>query len=101
MAGPTPITRLNLGYAALAAAGSGDIQLQNELIEYTRQGGSPPAVLALVEGVIAFGRGDFDAAVARLDASVPGLDDLGGSNLQRQVFLDTLTAARTRRPARL
>jgi hypothetical protein len=101
MAGPTPITRLNLGYAALAAAGSGDIQLQNELIEYTRQAGNPPAALALVQGVIAFSRGDFDAAAIQLEACRPGLDDLGGSNLQRQVFLDTLAAAHSRRPARL
>ncbi len=101
MAGPVPMTRLNLGYAALAAAGSGDVQLQNELIEYTRQGENPPAAIALVEGVIAFGRGEFDVAVVRLEASLPGLEDLGGSNLQRQVFLDTLAAARSRRPARL
>jgi hypothetical protein len=98
---PGSMTRLNLGFAALGVAGAGDQALGQALIDYARQGNNSPAELALVEGVIAFGRGDLETAISRFDESMPELEDLGGSYLQRKVFLDTLAAARARRTARI
>ena len=47
----------------------------------------------LCAGVAAFARGDYVAAVAKLDAALPELARIGGSHAQREVFEDTYIVA--------
>lgn len=50
-------------------------------------------VLPLVQGLAAFGRGDYDGCIACLAPVADQVIRIGGSNAQREVFEDTLAEA--------
>lgn len=50
-------------------------------------------VLPLVQGLAAFGRGDYDGCIACLAPVADQIVRIGGSNAQREVFEDTLAEA--------
>jgi hypothetical protein len=53
-------------------------------------------VVPLMEGLHAFARGEYGAAVARLEHVEARIVEIGGSHAQREVFHDTLLAAALR-----
>lgn len=83
-------------HAALAFAGAGDEAMLGRLIDRLRtaaNGGDQLAAevtLPLVEGIGAFARGEYAAAVGFLELVFPRLTRIGGSHAQREVFEDTL-----------
>jgi len=79
---------------AYAAADDGEAltRLSTQLRERLAQGKVPAGevVLAVIEAIAAFGRGDYEDAVQHLEPVVEQVVRVGGSNAQREVFADTL-----------
>jgi tetratricopeptide (TPR) repeat protein len=86
-------------HAALALAAAGDDVSLNRLIDGLRAlaaRGHPLAesvTLPLVQGIGAFGRGDYAEAVRWLEPILDQVVRIGGSNAQREVFEETLIVA--------
>src|SRR5262245_28972517 len=82
---------------AYAAADDGEAltRLSTQLRERLAQGKVPAGevVLAVIEAIAAFGRGDYEDAVQHLEPVVEQVVRVGGSNAQREVFADTLLQA--------
>jgi tetratricopeptide (TPR) repeat protein len=89
-------------HAALAYAGAGEEAALARLIDGLRAraaGGDAlvaEVTLPLIEGVAAFGQGDYAAAVGRLEPIADQVVRIGGSHAQREVFEDTLIQAQLR-----
>jgi tetratricopeptide (TPR) repeat protein len=87
---------------ALACAGAGHEAAMTRLVDGLRAEaakGHPIAgsvVLPLVEGVAAFGRGDYQTAVRKLEPLTAEIVQISGTNAQREVFEDTLLEAHLR-----
>jgi tetratricopeptide (TPR) repeat protein len=85
--------------AALALAAVGDEVAFSRLIDGLRAleaQGHPTAgtvVLPLVQGIWAFARGAYDAAIEWIEPIADQIVRIGGSNAQREVFEDTLLEA--------
>jgi len=62
----------------------------------TRNATLPEVVVPLIEGLHAFARSDYDAAVDRLEPIEARIVEVGGSHAQRELFQDTLIAAALR-----
>jgi len=94
------------GMMALACAGAGDDAALDRLIDGLRDqaaGGHPIAgtiVLPLVEAIAAFGRGDYETVVRKLEPLTDEIVQLSGTNAQREVFEDTLLAKLRLKPTR-
>jgi hypothetical protein len=88
-----------LAHAALALAAAGDDVSLDRLIDGLRAlatRGHPLAesvTLPLVQGIGAFGRGDYAEAVRWLESILDRIVRIGGSNAQRKVFEETLIIA--------
>ncbi|BBK42730.1 tetratricopeptide repeat protein 38 family protein [Allostella vacuolata] len=85
---------------ALAAAGDGDQpgRFAEGARAYAAAGESQSGVMAecgadLVDGILAYRRGDFGRAVDHLAAARPSLHRIGGSRAQRDVFEQILAVA--------
>jgi tetratricopeptide (TPR) repeat protein len=85
--------------AALALAADGDeaalVRMCDDLRQLEAQG-HPTAgtvVLPLVQGAAAFARGDYNDAIRWFEPIIEPLVRIGGSNAQREVFVDTLLEA--------
>jgi tetratricopeptide (TPR) repeat protein len=98
------LTRLGLGFhvvhVAMALAGGGDgaaaerqVTVLRERAPRDRTGLIAAVVLPLVEGVHAFGVGDYRRAIELIEPVRGRFIDLGGSRAQRDVFEDTLLEA--------
>jgi tetratricopeptide (TPR) repeat protein len=98
------LTRPNLwfhvAHLAMALAAGGDwagaerqVASLRERAAKDRSGLIDGVVLPLVEGVHAFGRGDYPRAVELIEPARPRFVELGGSRAQRDVFEDTLLEA--------
>lgn len=89
-------------HAALAYAGAGEWAAMRRHLDGLRAlaaGGKSlvaEVVLPLVEGVSAFGQGDYPTAVGRLAPIADQIVRIGGSHAQREVFEDTLILAQLR-----
>ena len=86
---------------ALAAAGdwpSAELQLDRlrQRGKKTRNATLPEVLVPLIEGLHAFARGDYRAAVERLAPIDARIVEVGGSHAQRELFHDTLLAATLR-----
>jgi len=86
---------------ALAAAGdwpSAELQLDRlrQRGKKTRNATLPEVLVPLIEGLHAFARGDYRAAVDRLEPIDARIVEVGGSHAQRELFHDTLLAAALR-----
>jgi hypothetical protein len=86
---------------ALAAAGdwaSAELQLDRlrQRGKKTRNATLPEVLVPLIEGLHAFARGDYRAAVDRLAPIDARIVEVGGSHAQRELFHDTLLAAALR-----
>lgn len=85
--------------AALALAGAGNESGKNRLVDGLRklaEGGKASAAevaLPLVEGAWAFARGDYDAAIRHMEPAIAGIESVGGSNAQHEVYWDALIEA--------
>ena len=86
-------------HAALAFTAAGDEASLGRLIDGLKDAAAKGSAvtaectLPLVQGIVAFGQGEYSEA-ARLIAPVfPQLTRIGGSHAQREVFEDTLLAA--------
>ena len=97
---PRPNLWFHVVHLAMAVAGGGDwaaaerqLALLRERAPKDRSGLISGVVLSLVEGVHAFGRGDYRRAVDLIEPVRPRFIDLGGSRAQRDVFEDTLLEA--------
>ncbi|HEX5530080.1 MAG TPA: hypothetical protein VFZ82_10980, partial [Methylomirabilota bacterium] len=91
---------LHVGMALAAAGDWGSAELQ---LDRLRQRGAKSrnptlasVVVPLMEGLHAFARGDYAAAVARIAPVEGRIVEVGGSHAQREVFHDTLLAAALR-----
>ncbi|HET8533653.1 MAG TPA: hypothetical protein VFO08_21055, partial [Methylomirabilota bacterium] len=91
---------LHVGMALAAAGDWGSAALQ---LDRLRQRGAKSrnptlagVVVPLMEGLHAFARGDYAAAVARIEPVEGRIVEVGGSHAQREVFHDTLLAAALR-----
>jgi len=86
-------------HCALAYAAAHDAEaltrLSTQLRERLAQGKVPAGevVLAVIEGIAAFGHGDYAGAVQHLEPVVEHVVRVGGSNAQREVIADTLLHA--------
>jgi hypothetical protein len=87
-------------HVAMALAGGGDWATAKAQLEAVRARapkdptGLMGDVLApLVEGIHAFGHGDYRTSIAKIEPLRPRLVELGGSRAQRDVFHDTLFEA--------
>jgi len=87
-------------HVAMALAGGGDWATAKAQLEAVRARapkdptGLMGDVLApLVEGIHAFGQGDYRTSIAKIEPLRPRIVELGGSRAQRDVFHDTLFEA--------
>ena len=86
-------------HAALAFTAAGDEASMDRLIDGLKvlaDGGSAVAaecMLPLVQGIAAFGRGEYSEAAQLIEPVFPQLTRVGGSHAQREVFEDTLLEA--------
>jgi tetratricopeptide (TPR) repeat protein len=87
----------HVAHLAMALAAGGDwsaaerqVESLRERVTRDRSGLISSVVLPLVEGVHAFGRGDYRRAADLIEPARPRFIDLGGSRAQRDVFEDTL-----------
>ena len=89
-------------HAAVVLAAAGDLDALGDLLDEVDNavaGGRQPCGdvgARLCRAVRAFADGDHEAAADLLSAAVPETARLGGSHAQRDLFLDTLIAARLR-----
>jgi tetratricopeptide (TPR) repeat protein len=86
---------------ALAAAGdwaSAELQLDRlrQRGKKTRNATLPEVLVPLIEGLHAFARGEYRAAVERIEPIDARIVEVGGSHAQRELFHDTLLAAALR-----
>ncbi len=86
---------------ALAAAGdwtAAELQLDRlrERSKKTRNRTLPDVVVPLLEGLHAYARADYGAAVDRIAPIEGRIVEVGGSHAQREVFHDTVVAAALR-----
>jgi tetratricopeptide (TPR) repeat protein len=99
---PRPMMPFADAMMALACAGARDDAAVRRLTDGLRAQaatGHPIAgtvVLPLVEGVAAFGRGEYAEAARILDGIADEVVRIGGSNAQREVLEDTLVEAHLR-----
>jgi len=98
------LTRLGLlfhvAHVAMALVGGRDwpnaerqVTLLRERVAKDRTGLIGPVVLPLVEGVQAFGRGEYRRTIELVEPLRARIVELGGSRAQRDVFHDTLLEA--------
>jgi tetratricopeptide (TPR) repeat protein len=87
-------------HLAMALAGAGDWATAETQLGMLRQRASRDpsglvgdVLIPLVEGVQAFARQEYRAAIARMEPLRPRIVELGGSRAQRDVFHDTLLEA--------
>ena len=86
-------------HAALAFTAAGDEEMFGKLVDGLQamaDGGDATAreaTLPLIQGIGAFGRGEYDEAVRLMEPVYPQLTRVGGSHAQRLVFEDTLLEA--------
>jgi hypothetical protein len=84
---------------AVACAATGDAagleRLQGELRERLQAGKAPAGevVVWLAEGFGAFGRNDWEGAIAAFERALPQTVRIGGSRAQRDIVEHTLLAA--------
>lgn len=89
-------------HRALGCIATGDAQALQALADELRarvEAHRLPAgevVPRLVEGIAAYGRQDWDAAIAALEPALPDVVRIGGSRAQRDLVLHTLRAALVR-----
>jgi tetratricopeptide (TPR) repeat protein len=90
----------HVAHVAMALAGARDwaaaerqTALLRERAPKDRTGLIGPVVLPLVEGVHAFGAGEYRRAIELIEPNRARFVDLGGSRAQRDVFHDTLLEA--------
>jgi tetratricopeptide (TPR) repeat protein len=95
-----PALWFHVAHLAMALAGGGDwaaaerqAAMLRERAPKDRSGLIAAVVLPLVEGIHAFGRGEYRRAVALIEPLRGRFVDLGGSRAQRDVFADTLLEA--------
>jgi tetratricopeptide (TPR) repeat protein len=95
-----PVLWFHAVHLAMALAGGGDgttaerqIALLRERAGKDGSGLVAGVVLPLVEGVHAFGRGEYRRAADSIEPVRPRFIELGGSRAQRDVFEDTLLEA--------
>jgi len=90
-------------HATMALVGAGELAHAREWVALSlaaaeRKGGWNRAVARaigapLLDGIVAFGGGDFDGATARIAGTRAALSSIGGSRAQRDVVEQTLLAA--------
>ena len=86
-------------HAALAFTAAGDDEMFGKLVDGYQamadagDATAREATLPLIQGIGAFGRGDYAEAVRLLEPVYPQLTRVGGSHAQRLVFEDTLLEA--------
>ena len=86
-------------HAALAFTAAGDHESFEKLVDGLQQMAdagdacASEATLPLIQGIGAFGRGEYQEAVRLLEPVYPQLTRIGGSHAQRLVFEDTLLEA--------
>ena len=86
-------------HAALAFTAAGDEASMDRLIDglkdLANKGSAVAAecMLPLVQGIAAFGRGEYSEAARLIEPVFPQLTRVGGSHAQREVFEDTLLEA--------
>ncbi len=86
-------------HAALAFTAAGDDEMYGKLVDGLQamadagDATAREATLPLIQGIGAFGRGDYAEAVSLLEPVYPQLTRVGGSHAQRLVFEDTLLEA--------
>jgi tetratricopeptide (TPR) repeat protein len=90
-------------HVGMALAAAGDWSGASLQLDRLRQRGArsknptlPEVVVPLMEGLHAFARGEYGAAVARIAPVEARIVEVGGSHAQREVFHDTLLAAALR-----
>ena len=86
-------------HAALAFTAAGDEVSLGRLIDGLKDAAdkgsavTAECTLPLVQGIVAFGQGEYSDAVRLIAPVVPQLTRVGGSHAQREVFEDTLLEA--------
>jgi tetratricopeptide (TPR) repeat protein len=90
-------------HVGMALAAAGDWSRASVQLDRLRQRAArsknptlPEVVVPLLEGLHAFARGKYGAAVARIAPVEARIVEVGGSHAQREVFHDTLLAAALR-----
>ena len=90
-------------HVAMALAAAGDWEAAGAQLERLRQRAAksrnrtlPEVVIPLVDGLHAFARGEYAAAVERMAPIQGRVAEIGGSHAQREVFHDTFLAATLR-----
>lgn len=90
-------------HVGMALAAAGDWSGASLQLDRLRQRGArsknptlPEVVVPLMEGLHAFARGEYGAAVARIEPVAARVVEVGGSHAQREVFHDTLLTAALR-----
>ena len=90
-------------HVGMALAAAGDWATAELQLEGLRQRGKksrnatlPEVVVPLLEGLHAFARGDYRAAVGKIEPIEGRVAEVGGSHAQRELFHDTLLAATLR-----
>jgi len=90
----------HVAHVAMALAGGGDwtaaeqqTGMLRERAPKDRTGVVAEVLIPLVEGLHAFGCGDYRVTIERIEPLRPRLIELGGSRAQRDVFHDTLFEA--------
>jgi len=91
---------LHVGMALVAAGDWSSAALQLDRLRQRGTRSKNPTlaevVVPLMEGLHAFARGEYAAAVARIEPVERRIVEVGGSHAQREVFHDTLLAAALR-----
>ena len=91
---------LHVGMALAAAGDWSSAALQLDRLRQRATKSRNPTlgevVVPLMEGLHAFARGEYGAAVARIEHVEARIVEVGGSHAQREVFHDTLLAAALR-----
>jgi hypothetical protein len=86
-------------HAALAFTAAGDEASLGRMIDGLKDAAekgsavTAECTLPLVQGIVAFGQGEYSDAVRLIAPVVPQLTRVGGSHAQREVFEDTLLEA--------
>jgi tetratricopeptide (TPR) repeat protein len=90
----------HVAHIAMALVGGGDwptaerhLAMVREQAPKDRSGIAGDVLVPLIEGLHAFGAGDWRRAIERIEPLRPRIVELGGSRAQRDVFHDTLFEA--------